>query len=233
MKIDSLSVFFPAYNEEGNIKNTIEKAINVLNKLSLKNYEIIVINDGSKDKTGQIVEDLIKKNDHIRLITHNINQGYGEAIKDGLYNSKFDWIVYNDSDGQFDFSEVTRFLAKADQADIIVGYRINRKDPWIRKFNAWGWTLLANTLLRVGVKDVDCAFKLINKKVIDSIPHLESRRGGMVNPELLAKAKRAGFRIVEIGVHHYPRTTGVQTGANLKVIFKSFSDLFKLWWKIK
>jgi len=103
----------------------------------------------------------------------------------------------------------------------------------MRKIFGFGWTFLSRLLLDVGVRDVDCAFKLVKKKVIDTIPKLQSTRGGMISPELLGRAKKAGFKIVEVGVHHYPRKEGKQTGANLKVIFKSFMDLGKLWWQIK
>jgi glycosyltransferase involved in cell wall biosynthesis len=229
----SLSVFMPAFNEEANIEKTVKKTLEVLQGLSLKDYELLVIDDGSKDRTGEIVKNLQKKDKHIKLITHSPNKGYGEALKSGFYNAKFEWIAFTDSDGQLDFSEINKFLEKASGADLVVGYRINRQDPPLRKLNGWGWTLLSNTLLGIGVRDVDCAFKLVRKKVIDTIPRLESTRGGMISPELLAKAKKSGFKIVEVGVHHYSREAGVQTGANLRVIIQSFKDLFKLWWKIK
>lgn len=232
MKINELSVFFPAYNEEKNIKNTVEKAWEVLQTLKLKDYEIIVVNDGSKDKTAQVVELLVNQNKRIRLINHEQNGGYGEAVKTGLYGAKYPWIVFTDSDGQFDFSEIPKFLEKADKAEVVAGYRINRNDPLVRVMIGWLWTLLSNIILSIGVKDVDCAFKLVKKEVIDKIPKLQSTRGGMISPELLAKAKRSGFKIVEVGVYHYPRAAGHQTGANFKVMFRSFADLFKLWWKI-
>lgn len=231
-KLDGLSLFFPAYNEEGNIKNTVEKAIPVLKGVASK-YELLIIDDGSKDKTGEIADKLAEEYPFIRVIHHHPNQGYGAALKSGFYNSKQEWIVFTDSDGQFDFSEVTRLIEKSGEADIVAGYRINRQDPPIRKLFGFGWTLLSRLLLGVGVRDVDCAFKLVKKEVIDTIPPLQSTRGGMISPELLGRAKKAGFKIVEVGVHHYPRKEGKQTGANLKVIFKSFVDLGKLWWQIK
>lgn len=233
MEVEELSVFFPAYNEEKNIAATIEKAATVLRKLPLSKYEIIVINDGSKDRTGQILEQLSQKIAYLRIITHQSNKGYGEALKSGFYNAKYAWIVFTDSDGQFDFSEVKPFLEKADQADLIVGYRLERRDNWMRKFNGWAWTTLNNLLFGIKVRDLDCAFKLIKKEVIETIPHLQSSRGGMISPELLAKAKKAGFKIIEIGVHHYPRAHGQQSGATVKVILQSFIDLFCLWWKIR
>lgn len=231
-KLGELSLFFPAYNEEANLKNTVEKAIPILKKVAEK-YEFLIINDGSKDKTGEIAENLAKKYPFIRVIHHNQNLGYGAALKSGFYNSKYDWIVFTDSDGQFDFSEVTKLIEKSDSADMIVGYRINRADSFLRKLFGFGWTFLARLLLGIKVRDVDCAFKLTKKKVIDVIPKLESTRGGMISPELLGKVTKAGFKIIEVGVHHYPRKEGKQTGANLKVIFKSFIDLEKLWWRLR
>lgn len=233
MKVDSLSVFFPAFNEEKNIQKTLEKAFQVLETLPLKNYEVLVINDGSKDQTAKILENLKKKYFKLNVITHQFNKGYGEALKSGFYNAKYPWIVFTDSDGQFDFSEVIKFLEKSSEADLVVGYRIDRQDSLLRVIFGWGWTTISNVLLGIKVRDVDCAFKLVRKEVVDRIPKLRSSRGAMVSPELLAKAQKEGFKIVEIGVHHYPRTGGRQTGANLKVIVKSFADLFRLWWKIK
>lgn len=231
-KIPELSLFFPAYNEEANLAKTVEKAILVLKSVAEK-YELIIVNDGSKDKTGEVAGSLAKKYPFVRVITHNPNKGYGEALKSGLYGAKYNWIVFTDSDGQFDFSEVTKLLELRDQADIVAGYRIDRQDSPLRKLFGFGWTALSNILLRINVRDVDCAFKLINREVILKIPKLQSTRGGMISPELLGRAKKAGFKIVEVGVHHYSREEGKQTGANLKVIFKSFADLGKLWWQIK
>lgn len=231
--VKSLSVFFPAYNEERNIKNAVQNALSVLKSLKLDKFEIIVINDGSKDKTQEVVQGLVKDDSRIRLINHDPNRGYGEALKSGFYNAKYDWIFYTDSDGQFDFAEIVNLIDKSDQAQVIIGYRLDRKDPILRKINGWGWTTLNNILFGIRVKDVDCAFKLIKKEVIEKISKLESTRGGMISPELLVKAKKAGFKIEEVGVHHFPRTAGEATGANLKVIIKSFSDLYKLWLKIK
>lgn len=231
-KLKELSLFFPAYNEEANLKNTVEKAIPVLKEVA-ERYELIIVDDGSKDKTGEVADRLAKEYPFIRVIHHHPNQGYGGALKSGFYNSKYGWIVFTDSDGQFDFSEVTELIKESDSADMVVGYRINRADSFLRKLFGFGWTLLARLLLGIKVHDVDCAFKLTKKKVIDAIPKLESTRGGMISPELLGKATKAGFKIIEVGVHHYPRKEGKQTGANLKVIFKSFVDLGKLWWRLR
>ncbi|KKS64270.1 hypothetical protein A3A14_00805 [Candidatus Daviesbacteria bacterium RIFCSPLOWO2_01_FULL_43_38] len=233
VNVKNLSVFFPAYNEEENIRVMVEKALLVLKTLKLNDYEVMVVNDGSTDGTAKVVEGLAKRDRHVRLINRTQNGGYGEALKCGLYGARFENIVYTDSDLQFDFSEVTKFLEKSEKADIVVGFRINRSDPPVRIIIGWVWTMLANALLGVGVKDVDCGFKLVKKKVIETIPKLESSRGGMISPELLAKAKKYGFKIIEVGVYHHPRQAGRQTGADLQVMIRSFADLLKLWWQLR
>lgn len=232
MRLNELSVFFPAYNEEGNIENTVKKALKILPKIA-KEYEVIVVDDGSKDKTGEIADRLAKEVKEIKVVHHRSNRGYGEALKSGYYNAKYGWIACTDADGQFDFSEITKLLEKTKSCEVIVGYRMDRQDSLLRKFNGWGWTMLVNFLLDLDVRDVDCSFKLVKKDVIKKIPRLESTRGGMISPELLAKAGKAGFKICEVGVHHYPRGAGEQTGANFRVIVRSFVDLFKLWRKLK
>lgn len=231
--VNSLSVFMPAYNEEKNVGQTVLSVLDTLKELSLKDYEIIVINDGSSDNTAKVVQELEKKDKHIRLISHEKNMGYGEAVKTGYYNAKYDFIVFIDSDGQFDFKDIYKLLEKIGKADLVVGYRVNRQDHLMRIINGWGWTQLSNILFGLNIRDVDCAFKLLKREVIDTIPHLESTRGAMINPELLARSKKAGFKITQVGVSHFPRKTGRSTGANLNVILWSFLDLIKLWWKIK
>ena len=231
-KIKELSVFFPAYNEEANIESTVKKARQVLINIT-EEWEIIIVNDGSKDNTLTIANNLSKYDKRIKVVNHEVNKGYGEALKSGFYSAKYPLITTIDADGQFDFSEVTKLLEKITKADVVIGYRLDRKDSLIRKIFGWGWTFLANLMFGIMVKDVDCSFKLVKKEVIDKIPKLQSSRGGMISPELLAKAKKCGFTVDEVGVHHYQRKEGRQTGADLNVILKSFSDLFSLWIQLR
>jgi len=231
--IDELSVFFPCYNEENNIEATVDKAVKVLEKTA-KKWEIIIINDGSKDKTGEVALRIQKEYSNIKIVTHSPNRGYGAAFKSGLYNAKYQWIAFTDSDGQFDFSEIKNFIAtqKNTKADLVIGYYLGRKVSQAVIISSKIWELIVFVLFGLKVKDIDCGFKYISKKVVDTIPKLEAERGAFISSEFLIKAKKAGFKIVEIGVHHYPRTEGQATGRQLKVIIKSFSDLFKLWYKI-
>lgn len=231
--INELSVFFPCYNEEKNLQNTVDKAIIELKKIA-KKWEIVIVNDGSKDKTSEVALSLQKKYPHISIVTHNPNRGYGAAFKSGLYNCKYPWIAFTDSDGQFDFSEVKNFIQKQKEtkSDIVIGYYLGRKVSPLVIFTSKIWELIVFTLFGLRVTDIDCGFKFISKKVVDTIPKLEAERGAFISSEFLIKSKKAGFKIVEIPVHHYPRTEGQATGRNLKVILKSFSDLFRLWFKI-
>lgn len=231
--ISAISVFFPAYNEESNIQNTIEKARLHLMEIA-EDWEILAINDGSKDKTKGIIEALHKKDPRIKLIDHKDNQGYGASLKSGLYNAKFPFIVFTDSDGQFDFSEVDGFIKKQKEtgADLVIGYYLDRQVSDLTKMSSKVWEFFILVLFGLKVKDIDCGFKLLSKEVIDEIQKLESKRGAFISSELLIKARKKGFKIVEIGVHHYPRKAGEATGRKLSVIIQSFFDLFKLWLKL-
>lgn len=233
-QIDKLSVFLPAYNEEANIKSTIDNVLVNLKK-NFKIWELIVVNDGSKDNTGKIAESFAKKDKRVRVINHNPNQGYGPALISGLYACQYPWISFIDSDGQFDFSEITN-LVKVQQktkADLVIGFYKIRQVNFIRKLNTKIWQIIVWIMFGLNVKDIDCGFKLISKKVLGKIAKLESKRGAFISSEFLIKTKKAGFKIIETGVNHYPRKQGEGTGANLDVIVQSFIDLFKLWRKLK
>ena len=230
--ISELSVFFPAYNEEKNIRNTVLKAKKVLNKIA-SNWEIIIVNDGSKDRTGEIAGKLSRQEGRVRVINHSPNRGYGAALKSGFYGSKYPWIAFTDSDGQFDFLEIAKFIStqKKTNADLVIGYYLKRSVPFYRKINTFLWELVVFLLFGLKVRDIDCGFKLVSKRVIEKIPKLESERGAFISSEFLIKARAGGFKIVEVGVHHYPAQRK-GTGADLNVIIKSFIDLLRLWQKL-
>lgn len=227
-------MFFPAYNEEKNIVSTIEKAVKVLPTVAEK-WEIIVVNDGSLDKTGEVVEGLIKENKRIRMITHSPNRGYGGAFQSGFYNARYEWICFTDADGQFDFSEISKFIEKQHEteADLVIGYYLKRQVSGYRILGTKLWQLVIFLLFGLRVRDIDCGFKLVHKRVIDKIPRLESERGPFISSEFLIKAKKAGFKIAELGVHHFPRVEGAATGASFKVILAGFGDLLRLRGKLK
>lgn len=226
-----ISAFFPAYNEEKNITTTVENAVSVLQDLA-EEFEILIINDGSKDNTLVIARELEARFPQVKVINHEVNRGYGGALKSGFYNACFDWVVFTDSDGQFDFSELSKLLNKAESCDLVIGYRLKRVEGAFRWLNAKLWGLLIWLIFGLHVKDIDCAFKLIRRDVFDKIPKLESN-GALISAELLIRCKKAHLKISQVGVCHYPRREGNPTGANIKVIIKAFKELFWLWRKIK
>ncbi len=222
----NLSVILPAYNEAGNIETVISKAIPVLHNFA-EEYEIIVVNDGSTDSTQELLNRLVKNNPHLRAIHHPQNQGYGSAIRSGLKESRLDYIFITDSDGQFDFNELPEIYSNLAKADFLIGYRLQRQDSLMRKVNTYCWNTLCQTLFKTGVRDVDCAFKLFKRPVLDSLQLKAS--GAMISTELVIKSRKAGFKILEIGVHHYPRLSGKSSGAHLRVILRAFQEIIRLY----
>ena len=229
-KLNSLSMFFPFYNEEANIKRVACNAIDVAKSVADR-FEIILVNDGSKDRTGEIADQLAVNVPEIRAVHNNPNLGYGGAVRRGLSESKMDWVFFSDGDGQFDLGELPKLVDQLSRCDMPVGYRIDRADPFIRKANAFCWGTLVRTLFGIRVRDIDCAFKLIPQSFLKA--NTFESDGALISTELLAKATYAGLRIGEVGVHHYPRIAGEQTGANLLVIVKAFSELLRLHRRIR
>lgn len=233
-KIEEISAFFPAYNEEANIEQTLLKADKVLKKTA-KKYEIIAVDDGSTDKTPEILKSLKKKISKLKVLSHKENRGYSAALKTGLYNSKYEWIVYTDSDGQHDFSELPKFFEeqKKNNVDLISGYYAYRKVLPHRKAYSFLWNNMINLLFGIRIRDIGCAFKLIRKDIIDTISELESRRGNFICTELLAKAKHHDFKIIQMPITHHSRQGGKSTAVNFRNTLSSLKDLIKLKNKLK
>ncbi len=190
----------------------------------IKDFEVIVVNDGSTDQTASIIAAMSEKDQHIRLITHTVNQGYGASLVSGFAAATKELTFFMDSDGQFDIRDLAKFFPFIAEYDAVLGYRKNRQDTWIRKLNAWGWKLVIDLVLGVHVSDIDCAFKLLHTEFLHTYP-LETR-GAMINAELLYKLKQTGCTYKEVGVHHLPRRSGQATGANPAVIARAFRELF-------
>ena len=223
---EGISVVLPAFNEEENIKEAVTDATDYLKGIK-DSWEIIVVNDGSKDKTEEIVGKIIRSNKKVRLITHPVNLGYGRSLSDGFLASKYEYIFFTDSDRQFDIKalDVMWPLAKTGVVELVIGYRKNRKDPFLRKFLSRCYNILADWLFDLDVKDIDCAFKIFNKKIFEKID-IESNRF-FVNTEILAKARYFKYKIVEVGVPHFPRKAGKST-VSLKYIPLTIKELIRI-----
>ncbi len=225
-QLSSLSIFFPAYNEEGNIVTTIIDARAAAKKLT-KSYEIIVVDDGSTDRTAEVVLELAKLDSNIELIKHGKNRGYGAAVKTGLKACKNDWIFFTDSDGQFHYDELEEFVKNREEADLVIGYRRKRMDPFHRVFVAQVLLKIWNfVLFGLSVRDVDCAYKLFTREVRDKI--ILETESAITVTEFIVKAKAYGFNIVQLPVRHYSRKFGEQTGGNWRVILKAARESFAL-----
>ncbi len=226
----SISVFFPCYNEQDNVTRTVEGALAVLKELNA-DFEVIIVDDGSSDATGQIADRIASQNDRVKVVHHPTNLGYGAALKSGFNVATKELVFYTDGDGQFNINEMPPLLPLMKQYDIVSCYRLNRQDNIVRKINGWAWTKLSCLLFGMKIHDIDCAFKLYKKEIFDNIKLLST--GALIDTEILARAIRKGYCVTQKGVHHYPRIAGVQTDANLRLILRAFKELFKLYRQIR
>lgn len=230
-KVPALSIFFPFWNEEKNIEKVIKNTIPVANKLAEK-WEIILVDDGSSDKTLQIAKKIANTHTNIIVVSHAKNRGYGAALRSGFEKAKYDLIVFTDGDGQFDFSQVVKFLDKIDTSDIVIGYRKKRFDNPIRHIlmnllKIWDFVFFGFIF-----RDIDCGFKMFKKEALGKILPFKSE-GAMITTEILAKAKRGKLKITQVEVSHYPRIYGDQSGGNLRVIVRAIRESFSLWWGLR
>lgn len=231
MKISSLSIFFPVWNEDKNIEKVVLDAIPVA-EMYAKIWEIIIVDDGSSDNTLEISKKLASKNKNIKVITHSPNRGYGAALKEGFENAGHDYVVFTDGDGQFDFKELKRFIEKIEKTDLVIGYRKIRKDNKIRHLlmnllKVWDFVFFGFRF-----KDIDCGFKMFTRHALDEILPLRSE-GAMITTEILAKARLKKLKISEVEVTHFSREYGDQSGANIPVVVRAILESLILWWDIR
>jgi glycosyltransferase involved in cell wall biosynthesis len=223
--LDSLTVFYPAFNEEANVRQAVDAAYAVLPVVARK-YEIIVVDDGSQDQTSDIVQQMMEQYTSLRLVRHPENRGYGAALKTGFESARMDWVFFTDCDLQFDIGEITKLLPYTKQYPVVLGYRSRRADPLYRKAFASLWGLVAGATVGVRVRDVDCAFKLICRDALDYVDL--TCTGAAASAELLAGLQQAGCEWVEVPVSHYHRRAGKQTGAKVGVVTKALKEMLVL-----
>ena len=222
--MSSLSIVLPAYNEEANVESAVEEVSTVAQQLGM-DYEIILVNDGSTDRTGEIGRELAQRIPNFRLVEHYPNRGYGGSLKAGFAAATRELIAFAPADNQFVFSEINRLLERLDEADIVSGYRADRQDNIVRKFFAFGWNTLMRLLFGYLCRDVDCGFKLFRRDILEHVTIVSD--GAMVDTEFLFKARARGYRIADVPVTHLPRLAGESTGGNVKVIARAFRDLVR------
>jgi len=222
----SIAIVLPAYNEEDNIARQVESVDSVCRDLRFDDWEILVVDDGSRDGTRAVVEGLKPRYPKLKLLVHEVNQGYAKALRTGFTSAVMPLVFYTDADNQFDVRELKNFLPAIEDYDLVCGFRIYRFDPFTRLVLSWGYNLLVRIVFRIRVRDVDCAFKLFRREIFDRI-HIESRKF-FVDTEILAKAAKLGLRMTEIGVRHYPRTAG-QSTVRPSHIISTLGEIVTMW----
>ena len=229
-RLPGISVFLPSHNEEPNVERVVRGFLAELPRVA-DDYEVIVVNDGSTDKTGTIADRLASENSRVRVVHHEKNRGYGGAVISGIRAARQPYVVLADGDGQFDPKEVESLAAYVPEYDVVVGKRIRRADHLMRRINGKAWTMLVRIVLGIEISDIDCGFKLFKREFLDG---MELRaHGAMISTELMARVVGRGAKIKEVGVHHLPRLAGEQSGANVKVIARAFKELFALYGELR
>lgn len=229
-KLSSLSIFFPCFNEEKNVPLFVEEALKLLPQIA-KKYEIIIVNDGSTDHTLSVAKKLKKEHAEIQIVNHAKNRGYGASLKSGFETSQYEWVFFTDGDLQFSLDQIKEFLPFTDKSEVIIGYRKTRADGALRMTIAKMYKLFVDVLFRLHVKDIDCAFKLFSKRVLNLV-ELESE-GAFISAELLYKLKKKKIRFKQLPVDHYQRRFGSPTGNSVKVIIKACKESLRLYLHMK
>jgi len=225
-----LSLVFPAFDEEPNLGPLLDEARRIAARLAT-HFEIVVVDDGSRDEGARVVAERARSDPRIRLIRHVANRGYGAALRAGLRAARGELVFFSDADLQFDLDELALLLEHAADFDIVAGYRAPRRDPWPRRLLAWGWGSLVRGLFDLEVRDIDCAFKVFRRHVLEALPLASI--GAFVNTELLVRARSAGFRVHQVPVSHRRRRHGRQTGAHPRVIARALVELASLYRELR
>ena len=224
-----LSFFFPAFNEEENVAETVHRALDEIGPLVGGSIEVLVVDDGSTDRTPELADALAAADPRVR-VHHQENRGYGGALRAGFAYSRGELIGFSDGDLQFDLSEMSRLLTRLEDAarpvDAVIGYRIKRRDPAHRIFIAKTYNAIVSVLFRLRVRDIDCAMKLFRREVFDGLPLTTD--SPFLSAELLIKLRARGERLAQVGVNHYPRAAGTNTGASFRKILRTFRDIGRL-----
>jgi len=228
-----LTFFFPAFNEEENVAETVRRALDEIGPLVDGSIEVLVVDDGSTDRTPELADALAADDPRVR-VHHQENRGYGGALRAGFENSRGELIGFSDGDLQFDLREMSRLLERLDDArkpvDAVIGYRIRRRDPPHRIFIAKTYNAIVSILFGLRVRDIDCAMKLFRREVFDGLPLTTD--SPFLSAELLIKLKARRERIAQVGVNHFPRAAGTNTGASFRKILRTFRDIGLLRWAL-
>jgi glycosyltransferase involved in cell wall biosynthesis len=229
-RIPGLSVFLPSHNEEGNVERVVGAYLAELPRIT-DDYEVIVVDDGSRDRTGAIADRLASADSHVKVVHHQVNRGYGGAVISGIRAASKPYVLLCDGDGQFDPADIELMTVFVPEYDVVAGRRAHRADPLMRRVNGMAWSGLVRILLGITISDIDCGFKLFKREMLDG---MELRaHGAMISTELMARLAGRGAKVKEVDVAHLPRLTGEQSGASFKVVMRAFKELITLYRELK
>ncbi len=226
----SVTVFFPAFNDQSSISRLIHEALEILPRIT-DDYEVVVVNDGSIDRTAAVLDELASKLPRLRVLHHSSNRGYGGALRSGFENGAKDLIFYTDGDGQYDVSEIMKLIPlMTEDVDVVNGYKIKRSDSRRRIVLGAIYKFLARRMFALPIRDVDCDFRLMRREAIQSVSLTSA--SGVVCTEMVYKLHEAGYRFAETPVNHYPRLHGQSQFFTLRRVARTAFDFFKLWLKL-
>jgi len=230
VRIPAISVFLPSHNEEGNVERVVRSYLAELPRVA-DDFEVIVVDDGSRDRTGEIAERLATEDTHVKVVRHRVNKGYGGAVISGIRAATRPYVLLCDGDGQFDPSDLERLTPFVPEYDVVAGRRMHRADHLIRRINGKAWTVLVRVLLGITISDIDCGFKLFKREKLEGMDL--RAHGAMISTELMARLAGRNAKVIEVDVKHLPRLTGEQSGANLKVVARAFKELIALYRELR
>jgi glycosyltransferase involved in cell wall biosynthesis len=226
--VQAVSVFFPCYNDEATIARMVEVAVATLERVGVDDAEVIVVNDGSSDRSAEILDELTVKEPRLRVVTHEHNRGYGGALLSGFAASKKQWVFYTDGDGQFDPAELELLVQRAsDDVDVVQGYKLRRADGLVRAVIGRVYHRFVKLMFGLRIRDTDCDFRLIRRSALDRVTLAHTT--GVICVELVRKLQDAGARFTEVGVHHYRRVHGTSEFFRVGAIARTLRDLAGLW----
>lgn len=223
-RFTNVSFFCPAYHDQDNLPKLIPAVFNFLSKISDK-FEIVIIEDGSPDKTSEVADNLAKQYPHIRVIHHPKNMGYGATLKDGFLNARYEYVMYTDGDNQYDVREFEPYLSLLKDVDVLSGYAVKKAVTLRRKFQSVIYNLFTQLLFWTNLKDINCSMKVYKRKVLDLIKIKSA--SAFIDAEMLIGAKRSGFKIAQFPVTHYRRDKGLASGSKPSVIGSTIKDMIK------
>lgn len=228
--VPSIALFMPAFNEAANLDGVVGRAYEFFDGMGISERAIIVVDDGSTDSTPTALADIASRHP-IEVVTHETNRGYGRALRSGFeaaLATGHEWIAYCDSDGQFDPADLAMLMvaAHSHKVNVVLGIRVKRADNLARRAAGRGWHGISRLVLKYDASDVDCGFKLLHRSAVAAVAAELQSDYAAISPELLARLCRAGHRMVEVPVPHYPRANGKQSGLDPKVVMRSFGDLY-------